>query len=657
MIKNYPKGSDITLLNTIYLGQKKDENGKWQKDTMTIVYKDNITGEKKIEEIVQPEYEFYKIKPESGLDTSYNHLFVSEDDVETISVPYTQLKKKIAEVTDNLPFYYDNLKNGNGYANNKLHFDPRIMNSDMHIEDHYRMKFGLNYTNNIIPISKTFFDIEADTINMRGDFPEMGECPVNAVSVICEEINKTYVLLLRNPDNPLIQEFEDSINDNLFNELKLFIRNNIGGWKNEIRFGLDKMEYEFLFYDEEINLIVDLFKLIHVTKPDFVLAWNMAFDIPYLIARIQELGYNPEDIICHPDFKYKVCEYFIDERHKNEFAERGDKATIASYSVFIDQMIQFASRRKGQSAFSSMKLDYIGEKVVNVRKLDYSHITTNISKLPYLDYKTFVFYNIMDTIVQKCTESKVADIDYTFSKCILNNTRYDKCHRQTVYLTNRGGKNFREDGFIIGNNVNKQNEKPTIKFPGAFVANPKKLSEYPKRKRYGQSINVCDNGDDFDYKSLYPSEMREFNIAPHTQIGRVEIPNPIFKEENPFNDPYFTRGGAFIEDLHSGVYLEFGKRWLGLSSYSDLYKEVIEYFTTMHTSFNPVMMYNNDGLMYPIRKVSKDNFAQPIAFAREEELTRAIYCVYKKPDYDYVINNIDRRVVAPNDNDDKRDDE
>ena len=81
-------------------------------------------------------------------------------------------------------------------------------------------------------------------------------------------------------------------------------------------------KYSFLFYDEdnEINLIKDLFAAINSFKPDFALAWNMGFDIPYIIARIQTLGYNPEDIMCSNDFKNKIARYYIDERNYSDFA-------------------------------------------------------------------------------------------------------------------------------------------------------------------------------------------------------------------------------------------------------------------------------------------------------------------------------------------------
>ena len=41
----------------------------------------------------------------------------------------------------------------------------------------------------------------------------------------------------------------------------------------------------------------------------------------------------------------------------------------------------------------------------------------------------------------------------------------------------------------------------------------------------GVPINVIENCIDFDYKALYPSSIEEQNIAPNTQVGRLDIAN------------------------------------------------------------------------------------------------------------------------------------
>jgi len=591
-LNKYPEGYDLTILNTIYQYPKKLENNKYDDGSITLIYKDNITKEKHFDLIKNPQYVFYMAKNDVPID--YNLLFIEKDKVNKYKVPYKELEKNLAELSNNEDFYKNNIKNGCRKQNKLLHTYNRFFLSDSNIEDHYRFRFDNKFTNNINPISKSFLDIEVDGINIKGDFPELGEAPINAVTVIFDHIGKVYTFLLRNPDNPLIEEFEKSINQNTFSELKELIRDTVGGWKNEVRYGLDKFEYELLFYDEELKLIQDLFILINNIKPDFLLAWNMAFDIPYTIERLKVLGVDPATIICHPNFTEKICKYFIDENHK-EIEERGDYASISSYTVYLDQMIHYKSRRKGQ-ARTSASLNYVGSVVAKVKKLEYSHITNNIVMLPYKDYKTFVFYNIIDTIVQKCIEVKTGDIDYLFSKATINNTRYHKSHRQTVYLTNRGIKEFYNNGLIMGNNINKFKEKDNTSYPGAFVASPLLINDIPKMKLNGVPVMLFNNLDDFDYKSLYPSIDRQFNMAANTQIGMITIPNQLREDENKYDFKYYTRGGAFLEDIHSGNIIETVYRWLNGANYNELIKDTIEYFSNVVNPLYP--LYHSNKLMY-----------------------------------------------------------
>ena len=636
LLKEYPEGSDITLLNTIYkYGRKDEDTGKYKKDFLEVVCKDNITGKKFHKTIYEPEYEFYMAKDDIFID--HNLFFIEKDKVDAYRTPFNQLEKTIAELTGNENFYYENIKAGNRKANKELHTLYNVFNSDMNIEDNFRFRFSRDYPNNIIPLSKSYFDIEVDGIDMKGDFPEMGECPINAVSYIDDQKKTEYVYLLRNPDNPLIEEFEKSINADLFKELKEFVIKNVGGIDKAKKYKIDELEFEFKFYDEEIQLIHDLFIEINKNQPDFLLAWNMAFDVPYIIERIKNLGYNPEDIMCHPDFtEERVANYYIDERNRNEYAERGDFYEISSYTVYLDQLIHFASRRKGQRAFPNFKLDTAGEIIAGVNKLDYSHITTSIVKLPYLDYKTFVFYNIMDTIVQKCIEEQVADIDYIFGKCNLNNTRYSKGHRQTVYLTNRGTKDFYNDGFIIGNNSNRHNQK--VKFPGALVGDPLHNSDYAKIKINGEALNLANNLDDYDYKSLYPSITREHNMAPNTQIGKIYIDpeiNRIYPRENIYNYEFYERGGQFLEDLCSGNILDFSNRWFGFATFREFLDDIAEYYSTRDTIYqlNP---YEN-GLYKPIRHM-KENLTRPIYYSND--LIKPMIYYPESLDYTEYLNKI-----------------
>ena len=615
MLKNFKEGSNITLLNTLRFN-KADDNGKFA-EYITLIYKDRDTGLKYQETIKDPDYEYYVVDPDRRVD--YNRLFIEKENAHKIVVKHKDLEKDIAKRINASDFYYENIKNGNRRENQKLHLHPDIFMSDMNIEDHYKFRFSNLYNNTPCTITKSFFDIEEDTIDIDG-FPQPGQCPINAISLILQEQKAIYVFLLRNLNNPQIEEFEKTVNDgSIFQELNQFVINAVGGPAAARKYSIN-FSFNFMFYDqeEEINLIADLFNAINNFKPDYVLAWNMAFDMVHIIERIRKLGYAPEDIICHEDFKEKVAEYRVDERNLNNNAERGDYALISSYSTFMCQMIQFDSRRKGQSKFAQSNLDYIGENVAKVKKLDYKHITTDISLLPYKSYKTFVFYNIMDTIVQYCIEVVTNDIGYIVQKSILNNTRISKGHRQTVYLTNRAAKEFYNDGFIIGNNVNKFNQKPEEKYPGAFVADPEKLNSYSKLEIHGRVVDIFQYLVDFDYSSLYPSIIRQFNIAANTQIGRIMIRDMIHNKENLRNWDKWTREISFAEDIQCQVWIEFCCRWLHLADYTTIYHEIEEFFTKVMRATYGLRDYDRYGNYLPFINIPKNASFQPLVPLKDE---------------------------------------
>ena len=589
MIDGYSDGSDITIMNCFYQYAMKDENGNRMKDYLIIVFKDNKTGMKHHQIIYQPDYTFYKTKEDAP---SYNQLFIEKDKVEPVTCKYSSLLKTIATMTGNTDFYMSNIQTGQSRENEKLHTLPEIFASDSSIEDYYRKLFGSKYTNNITKLSKAYFDIEVETRYMSGDFVQMGECPINAISFLDEGHKVIHSFLWRDKRNKLVEEFENEMLFNIFTEsdIKAFIQDKIGGYKQYKRFHLDEYRIDVQFFDNEIDLLNEFYGTVYAYDPDFVMSWNgSAFDIEYIMARIRELGWEPADIMCDQTWELRQVKNYVDQKNLSNFAERGDYTFISGNPIWIDQMIQYASRRKAKiGSFSSFKLDDIGELTAGVHKLDYSHITSNIAMLPWLDYKTFVLYNIFDVIVEKCIENKCNDMEYIFAKALMNNTSYKKIHRQTVYLINRMNKEFDKMGYIIGNNVNKWNEQPD-KFQGALVGDPTHLTDYSLMKINSTPIKIAETDQDFDYKSLYPSIDLENNIAPNTQIGKIIIEEQVYDNENRYGNDKYERGGEFIENLVCDNIILFAHRWFRLANFKEILSDIDEYYKL---NFAPLSSYN-----------------------------------------------------------------
>lgn len=610
LIPSYPLGSDLVILDATYHFPNKQQvesyNGVktvYTPDTMTIVYKDNTTGKKGIEVIEKPNYVFYMLK--NNIPTpKYDMFFTDMKNLDEIKCKYRDVNKAIAEKLDQYEgttkytdLFKKNVRDGNYKANMEFQKSRRVFGSDIPINDFYRMRFAEQYKNTETPVSRAYLDIEVDVKLSPTDFPTNGNCPINAISYFEHDTKRLFTFLLNQKDvNPKSNEFCTTVDNRAFNEeFKDFLNETLGSEKVK-DFKLENIQTKVLVYDDELTLLKDLFGYINYTKPDFLMVWNMSFDIPFIINRILALGGNPKEIMCIHDINplYENCSYIVDSDHE-DFATKGDYADITSYTVYLDQLIQFASRRRGGAQYRSYSLDYIGDEMAGVQKLHYENIAANVMELPYNDYRTFVKYNMMDVLVQYCIEFKADDILYVFDKALLNCTEYKKVHRQTIYLSNRATIMFKNFGdYVLGNNLNKFKPKPTVKYEGAYVADPCKFGDKYKDKVNGIPIMRASNAIDFDFTRLYPSITQEYNMAPNTEIGYIKIPDKIYEAENATHNEKYTRSGQFIEDMTSECDIEFAHRWFNLASFKEAYADIIEYFNTEESPFYRLV---NDDLL------------------------------------------------------------
>ena len=88
---------------------------------------------------------------------------------------------------------------------------------------------------------------------------------------------------------------------------------------------------------------------------------------------------------------------------------------------------------------------------------------------------------------------------------------------------------------------------------------------------------------------MYPSIDLENNIAPNTQIGKVNIEEKIYDNENRYVNEKYERGGEFIENLVCDNILEFCHRWLGLANFKEFLNDIEEYYKL---NFTPLSVYN-----------------------------------------------------------------
>lgn len=583
LVPGYPKGSNITLMDVMYKRITKDESNpsKRYPDQLIMIYKDNNTGLKNSYVIDRPEYTYYILKDQYQTHLKPEH-YMSLDKLKPVTCKYSEILKSIAEKTGNKDSYISNMQTGNYKLNTKFFTHPRVYGADLDIRNYARINFAKNYLNPVCPINIMFFDIESDIINAASDEIVFGECPINAISGYFTANKTMYTFLLRNKNNKQIKEFEKEVTDNHNSFINDFIYhiNTYIGENNVDKYNLKNIKLDIRFFDKEEDLLIEFFDLLRILSPDFVTAWNLyGYDLQQILGRIEALKLEKNKVICDYRVKANLCDLKLDYRAK-EITDKTDRIDISAMYTMVDQLIIYASRRKNRKKPESLSLDYIGETECGVKKYDYHEITTNIAKLPYVNYRIFVLYNIIDVIVQACIESQTKDIEFMFLNTLEMRTPYDKIYRQTVFLATKAYEFYLNNGVVMCNNINRFEKENTEKFPGAFVGHPKLVSDVSKDTANSMSIMKFNNVNDFDYKSLYPSIIKWGNMGPTTMLGLIKIPDAPYKD---MDDLEMTPGGTYVENLASYNFIEFCHRWMGFANIDEVVNDIEDYYTNYRT--------------------------------------------------------------------------
>ena len=468
--------------------------------------------------------------------------------------------------------------------------------TDFHISDYAVLSYMLNrdVDETKLGVTKSFFDIESDIYGLSTVEADEGQAPINAISFVIPysplgveyDHPKVFTFLLRNHVRYKEQEFFEK-------NLDMFIEE----CHEEFDKKYNEPEFIIKVFDNELDLLKMTFGVLHKFKPDFILIWNMGYDIPAIMKRLQVLGEDPRAYFCHPDFGTPYIKYNYDRIYRNDFKNKNESFDCTSYSTWCDQMLQYAGVRKSRSDYGGNNLDNVAKIELGAEKRRYSKKTVNVINGAIEEYWNFVKYSINDVLLQYGIDKRTGDLQGLFEQALYGGTRLSKALKQSVYLKNVFALDYFKKYDIVPKNndnvsyINNKDEEEAvdkdiaaelysdgevdmdkydeISLPGAVVGDPT-LNEATGINLLGRRSNsyfryVCD----LDYSSMYPYIKISSNIGPHTQYGRIIMDKQIIPDENPDNNPKFIRAGKFIEDLETCDGFKVGT-WMNLPTAYDL---------------------------------------------------------------------------------------
>lgn len=268
-------------------------------------------------------------------------------------------------------------------------------------------------------------------------------------------------------------------------------------------FNKDTGKYDIRNLYDEFNLDVRFFiaptfsqaftasmQEVHKTLPDFLVIWNMDFDISKILQQMKKDNVPAEDAFCHPDvpLRYRKVRYVPDDGSRvtnngtNKIKAPQDQwhvlECMASFYV-IDAMSLYKKIRVANGNLPNYKLASILKAELGVGKLEIPEVPYS-EKLEWhitmqADHKAeYIAYNIMDDLLIKLLDDKTYDISSAVSILsewspfsIFASLPKRLCASLTVYLE--------ELGFAIGTSGSKiknDNDEEVISLKDWIVTLP-----------------------------------------------------------------------------------------------------------------------------------------------------------------------------------------
>jgi len=254
---------------------------------------------------------------------------------------------------------------------------------------------------------------------------------------------------------------------------------------NEHFEGYDQ-DWEFSYYKFK-NEYDMLYNFLHKFMPKFPMmtGWNFInYDWQYIVNRCKHLQIDLTEVAVTGSL------------------DRNDSRPL--HMGILDYMQLYDKYDRSVKVKESNTLDYVSGQVLNVKKIKYQG---GLQDLYENDFKKYVFYNVVDSILVYYIDEKLKSMEVLLTLATITRMPLYKAASPVAMTEALIARKLVEQNKRVGVEYDKEDSKKDGKYAGAFVKEP--ISGYYS----GVSA--------FDFASLYPSIMRQFNISPDAFVEMI----------------------------------------------------------------------------------------------------------------------------------------
>lgn len=263
---------------------------------------------------------------------------------------------------------------------------------------------------------------------------------------------------------PITKEQEEWI----FNENHEYLKK-FGDW-----------EFKYVCFENERDMMFSFINKV-LSKCSLVTGWNfMGFDWKYIKNRCGRLGIDVVD--ASPSKKLQ------------------GKNDIPMHLGMLDYMEIYKKWDRTVQIKESNKLDFVAGEVLGVTKLKYDG---TLQELYENDYEKYVLYNAIDAALVSLIHTKLKIANAPFAVANFSNLSIYKASSPVALTEALLWNGYYSRNMVIAND---RLEIPRGDYEGAYVKEPE--------KGFFKAA-TC-----YDFASLYPSIMRQYNISPESFIKK-----------------------------------------------------------------------------------------------------------------------------------------
>ncbi len=351
-------------------------------------------------------------------------------------------------------------------------------------------------------VPRTYFvDIETEIVDGFPK-PEEAKSRILTFSIITPE-RKAIVLGLDDLSSDQIASIEKETNDHFENY---------------------DQDWEFSYYKFK-NEYDMLYNFLHKFMPKFPMmtGWNFInYDWQYIVNRCKHLQIDLTDVAITGSL------------------DRNDSRPL--HMGILDYMQLYDKYDRSVAVKESNTLDFVSSQVLNVSKIKYQG---GLQDLYENDFKKYVFYNVVDSILVYYIDMQLRSMEVLLTLSTITKMPLYKAASPVAMTEALIARKLVPQNKRVGMDYDKEDSQKDGKYAGAFVKEP--ISGYYS----GVSA--------FDFASLYPSIMRQFNISPDAFVEMIPVSqiNSRRKDESVIvceNGVVYQKEDSILKKILSDLY-------------------------------------------------------------------------------------------------------